>query len=50
MVLGLVAREQGIPWAFAVGAGIALLGAAWTVRLALTPDVVRSERYSARFG
>ncbi len=37
MALGLVAREQGIPWAFAVGAGIALLGAAWTVRLAVTP-------------
>lgn len=34
MALGLVAREQGIPWAFAVGAAIALLGTAWTVRLA----------------
>lgn len=36
MALGLVAREQGIPWAFAVGAGIALVGAAWTVRLAVS--------------
>ena len=35
MVLGLVAREQGIPWTFAVGAGVALVGAAWTVRLAV---------------
>lgn len=34
MALGLVAREQGIPWAFAVGAGLALVGAAWTLRLA----------------
>lgn len=35
MALGLVAREQGIPWTFAVGASIALLGTAWTVRLAV---------------
>lgn len=34
IALGLVAREGGIPSAFAVGAAIALLGAGWTVLLA----------------
>lgn len=33
IILGLVAREQGIPWTFAAGAGIALVGTAWTIRL-----------------
>ncbi len=31
--LGLVAGAAGIPWAFAVGGGIAFLGAAWTLHL-----------------
>ena len=34
IALGLVAESRGIPWAFGVGAGIALLGAVWTLRLA----------------
>jgi predicted MFS family arabinose efflux permease len=34
IALGLVARSQGIPWAFGVGAGIAVLGGLWTLRLA----------------
>ncbi len=34
IALGLVADAQGIPWAFAVGAGIAYGGAAWTAYLA----------------
>ncbi len=34
IALGLVAESRGIPWAFGVGAGIALLGALWTLRLA----------------
>lgn len=34
IVLGLVAREQDLSWAFAVGCGIALVGAAWTALLA----------------
>ncbi len=34
ILLGLVARAGGIPSAFAVGAGIALLGAGWTLLLA----------------
>lgn len=33
IVLGLVADPFGIPWAFAVGAGVAGLGAAWTLLL-----------------
>lgn len=36
IALGLVARSQGIPWAFGVGAAIAFLGAAWTTYLAAT--------------
>jgi predicted MFS family arabinose efflux permease len=31
MLLGLVAESAGIPWAFATGAAIALLGAGWTL-------------------
>jgi MFS family permease len=34
MVLGLVARAQGLSWAFVVGAVAALLGAFWTLGLA----------------
>lgn len=34
IALGLVANEAGLPWAFGVGAGIALAGAVWTLRLA----------------
>jgi len=34
IALGLVAESRGIPWAFGVGAGIALLGALWTLSLA----------------
>ena len=34
IALGLVAESRGIPWAFCVGAGIALLGALWTLGLA----------------
>ncbi len=33
MALGLVARAQGIPWAFSAGAGLAVLGGLWTARL-----------------
>jgi predicted MFS family arabinose efflux permease len=33
IALGLVADSQGIPWAFGVAAGIALLGGVWTLRL-----------------
>jgi predicted MFS family arabinose efflux permease len=35
IAMGLVASARGIPAAFGVGAGIALLGCAWTVLLAL---------------
>jgi MFS family permease len=38
ILLGLVAESQGIPWAFGVGAGVALLGALWTLRLARVAD------------
>jgi predicted MFS family arabinose efflux permease len=38
IALGLVAESQGIPWAFGVGAGVALLGALWTLRLARVAD------------
>jgi MFS family permease len=31
MLLGLVAESMGIPWAFGVGAGVALAGAGWTL-------------------
>ncbi len=34
IALGLVADARGISWALGVGAGIALLGAVWTMRLA----------------
>lgn len=34
ILLGLVAESRGIPWAFGAGAGIALLGGLWTLRLA----------------
>lgn len=31
ILLGYVAATSGIPWAFAAGAGVALVGAAWTI-------------------
>jgi len=34
IALGVVADARGIPWAFGVGAGVALLGGLWTLRLA----------------
>jgi predicted MFS family arabinose efflux permease len=34
IALGLVASAQGIPWAMAAGAGVALAGAVWTASLA----------------
>jgi len=34
IALGIVAAGQGIPWAFATGAAVALVGAAWTAYLA----------------
>lgn len=40
IALGLVADAQGIPWAFGVGAGLAVLGAVWTLRLARDEPVV----------
>lgn len=36
VLLGLVARDGGIPLALAVGAAVAMLGAAWTTALAAT--------------
>ncbi|MBC6448736.1 MFS transporter [Actinokineospora xionganensis] len=33
ILLGLVARSAGIPWAFGVAAGVALVGYMWTVTL-----------------
>lgn len=37
ILLGFVSDAVGIPWAFGVGAGIALVGAAWTLRCRRTP-------------
>lgn len=34
ILLGVVARSAGIPWAYAVGAGVCVLGAAWLLLLA----------------
>lgn len=34
IALGVVAESQGIPWALATGAALALVGAAWTASLA----------------
>lgn len=44
ILLGLVAAPWGIPWAFAIGAGIAFAGAAWTA------DVARRASHSSRSG
>ncbi|WP_188111108.1 MFS transporter [Nocardioides antri] len=44
IALGLVAREQGLPWAFGVGCGIALAGAAWTALLAVRTSTQPSLR------
>jgi predicted MFS family arabinose efflux permease len=42
ILLGLVAREQGLPWVFAVAAAAALAGAAWTAYLAVGRRPVRA--------
>jgi MFS family permease len=34
VLLGLVAESAGIPWAFGVAGGVALVGSAWTMYLA----------------
>jgi hypothetical protein len=41
ILLGFVAEAAGIPWAFGVGASVALAGCAWTagLRLASSPRV-----------
>lgn len=41
IALGIVARSQGIPWAFAVGAAAALAGAAWSLALSRRTPLVR---------
>jgi MFS family permease len=49
IALGLVADSRGIPWAFGVGAGVALLGGLWTLRLArVTPQAGRSSASTIR--
>ena len=40
IALGLVASAQGIPWAFAVGAGVAFVGAVWTASLTRAPKIL----------
>jgi predicted MFS family arabinose efflux permease len=40
IALGLVASAQGIPWAFATGAAVALVGAAWTASLTRAPRIL----------
>jgi predicted MFS family arabinose efflux permease len=40
IALGLVASAQGIPWAFATGAAVALVGAAWTASLTRAPKIL----------
>ncbi|MFC6285974.1 MFS transporter [Nocardioides sp. GCM10027113] len=47
IVLGLVARDQGIPWAFAVAGGVAFAGALWTAYLARPRVDVTSGRQHA---
>jgi predicted MFS family arabinose efflux permease len=42
IALGLVARQQDLSWAFGVGCGIALLGAAWTASLSRRARTVLS--------
>jgi predicted MFS family arabinose efflux permease len=42
ILLGVVARSAGIPWTFAVAAGVALAGSAWTLSLALRGRAGRS--------
>ncbi len=39
IALGVVANTAGIPWAFAVGCGVAFLGAVWTLQLARSKHV-----------
>lgn len=40
IALGLVASAQGIPWAFATGAAVALAGAVWTASLTRAPRIL----------
>ena len=40
IALGLVASAQGIPWAFATGAAVALVGAVWTASLTRAPRIL----------
>lgn len=48
ILLGLVASARGIPWALAVGAGIAFAGALWTLRLARDDASARRRRATIR--
>lgn len=47
IVLGLVARDLGIPWAFAAGGAVAFAGALWTAYLAIPRVDVTSGRQHA---
>lgn len=40
ILLGIIAEYAGIPWAFAAGAGVALVGAAWTLNAAFGRSAV----------
>jgi predicted MFS family arabinose efflux permease len=42
ILLGIVAQSAGIPWAFATGASVAVLGALWTWGLAASTGQLRS--------
>jgi predicted MFS family arabinose efflux permease len=44
ILFGFVAQGAGIPWAFAVAAGIALAGGAWTLAIASRRDSGRGPR------
>lgn len=48
IALGLVADAHGIPWAFGVGAGVALVGGLWTLRLATQAGRSRSSASTIR--
>ncbi len=50
ILLGLVAQGAGIPWALGVAAAVALLGAAWTTRLAQSRRATASANGSALSG
>lgn len=47
ILLGLVAQAYGIPWAFGVAAGVAVIGGAWTLTLARLPRPVASSPSAA---